>query len=78
LQTADSDAAKEFLKVADGVDDFPFAIVLDKALVKDQNVDADEAVIVFKKVCLSFIFPLSIHNKINIMKYYSSTTALRR
>jgi len=35
------------LKVADGVDDFPFAIVLDKALVKDQSVDG-ETVIVFK------------------------------
>jgi hypothetical protein len=70
LQTADSDAAKEFLKVADGVDDFPFAIVLDKALVKDQTVDADEAVIVFKKVSLSFIFPpTSIHNKIKYSSF---------
>jgi len=43
-----SDAAKEFLKVADGVDDVPFALVVDSALAKENDVSGD-AVVVFKK-----------------------------
>jgi protein disulfide-isomerase A1 len=43
-----SDAAKEFLKVADGVDDYPFAIVTDSSLISENKVDGD-AVVVFKK-----------------------------
>jgi len=43
-----SDAAKEFMKVADGVDDYPFAIVTDSGVTKDNKVDG-ETVVVFKK-----------------------------
>jgi len=43
-----SDAAKEYLKVADGVDEYPFAIVTDSSLTSENKVDG-EAVVVFKK-----------------------------
>lgn len=40
------------MKVADGVDDYPFAIVTDSAVAKENKVDGD-AVVVFKKVCMT-------------------------
>jgi len=48
FKSADSDAAKEFLKAAGGIDEYPFAIVTDSSIASENKVDGD-AVVVFKK-----------------------------
>ncbi|CAL8092414.1 unnamed protein product [Orchesella dallaii] len=45
---ADSEAAKQYLAAAGGIDDYPFAIVTDSSIAGEKKVDGD-AVVVFKK-----------------------------
>jgi len=44
----ESEAAKAFIKAADGIDDVEFGLVTDAALAKEQNVEGDK-VVLFKK-----------------------------
>ena len=52
FQDVDSDAAKAFLEVANGMDDVPFAITSNADLGAEYKVKkGSEAVVLFKKVC---------------------------
>lgn len=48
-----SDLAKAFLEVAASVDDIPFGITSDDAVLKEYEA-ASDSVVLFKKVCLFF------------------------
>lgn len=49
FDSEDSDAAKEFVKTANEIDDIPFAITTDSAVKSEYDVSGD-AVVLFKKV----------------------------
>jgi len=53
FQDLESDAAKAFIEVASGIDDVPFGVTSNKDLFKEYDVEKDDAVVLFKKVCLS-------------------------
>lgn len=49
MKAADNEAAKQYLAAAEGIDEYPFALVTDSAIASENKASGD-VVVVFKKV----------------------------